>query len=318
MLSLLQPKTNITTSLTGSDPYEILFFGLLIFGSICSFFYINCVLLFTLRSKQVFCETSRHILLFSLIFGDTYQQVPNLLLYLLACLLLKIPYYACGVLVLFIVFIESVSPLTLAVMSLERYVSVCHPLRHATIFTVRSTGTAIAAVWTFSFIYILIRVFMLVYLFATISMNLQMNDFCSKEGFFFPLIFVEFEKVYVSTLFLSVGVAIIGSYIGVARVARSASTDKESAKKALQTLLLHLIQLTLVLTSSLFSTIIIAIARTVNRSALLRVYNICFVLLIILPRCLGTLIYGLKDQTIRPVLLKNLCCRWRTSVVLKK
>ncbi|XP_068587735.1 odorant receptor 131-2-like [Cebidichthys violaceus] len=293
-------------------------FGLLSFGSICSFFYINCVLLFTLRSKQMFCETSRFILLFNLIFADIFQQVPSLLLYLLSVLRLKMSYYACGVPVMLLIFLESISPLTLAVMSLERYVAVCHPLRHATIFTVRSTGTAIAVVWTCGFIHVLIRALLLVYVFTTISVYLQMNDFCSKEHFFFAPIFNDFEKVHASTLFLSVGVAIISATIGVALVARSASTDKESAKKALHTLLLHLIHLSLILAASLFSTIIVAIARTVGRSALIRIYNVFFVFLVILPRCLSTLIYGLRDQTIRPVLLQNLGCRWRSSIFLKK
>ena len=54
------------------------------------------------------------------------------------------------------VFTATISPLTLAVMSFERFVAVCYPLRHATIFTMRSTGTAIALVWAFSFIHILI------------------------------------------------------------------------------------------------------------------------------------------------------------------
>ncbi|XP_075957628.1 odorant receptor 131-2-like [Anarhichas minor] len=318
MLYLLQPKANITASLLRPDPYETMLYGFLSVGSICSFFYINCVLLFTLRSKQVFCETSRFILLFNLIFADIFQLVPSLLLYLLSVLQLKIPYYACGVPVMLIVFLESISPLTLAVMSLERYVAVCHPLRHATIFTVRNTGIAIAVVWACEFIHILIRALMLVYVFTTISVNLQMNDFCSKEHFFFAPIFNDFEKVHASTLFLSVGVAIISSTIGVALVARSASTDKESAKKALHTLLLHLIHLSLILAASLYSTIIVAIARTVGRLNLIRIYNIFFVFLFILPRCLSTLIYGLRDQTIRPVLLQNLTCRWRSSVFLKK
>ncbi|XP_037605060.1 odorant receptor 131-2-like [Sebastes umbrosus] len=292
-------------------------FGMLSVGSICSFFCINCVLLFTLKSKQVFYETSRYILLFNLLFADTAHLVSNLLLYLLS-LLIKIPYYACGVLVLFSVFTQSISPLTLAVMSLERYVAVCHPLRHATIFTMRSTGMAIVVVWAFSFIHILIRVFMLVYVFTKISLNLHANDLCSKENIFFSPIFHDFEKAYASTLFLSVGVVIVSSYIGVALVARSASTDKVSTRKALQTLLFHLIQLSLILIASLFSTIIIAIARTVRRSALMRIYNVCFVFLNILPRCLTTLIYGLRDHTIRPVLMQNLCCWWRCSVFLNK
>uniref|UniRef100_A0A8C9XFB5 Odorant receptor 131-2-like n=1 Tax=Sander lucioperca TaxID=283035 RepID=A0A8C9XFB5_SANLU len=305
---------NVTANLDpGPEAYEKILFGLFIVISICSFFYINCVLLFTLRSKPVFCEKSRFILLFNLLFADTFQQVPNLLLYILACFNMKIPFDACGFLVLLCLATDLISPLTLAVMSVERYVAICLPLRHATIFTVSSTGMVIAVVWAFSFIHILIRVFMLVHTFTIIPFNPHMNDFCSKEAMFFAPIFNDFEKVYASILFVSVGLAIIGSYVGVALVATSASTDKASARKVLQTLLLHLIQLCLVLTSSMFSTIIIVIARTVRRLTIVRIYNVCFVFLSILPRCLSALIYGLRDQTIRPVLMHNLCCGGRTS-----
>ncbi|XP_059208021.1 odorant receptor 131-2-like [Centropristis striata] len=286
-------------------------------GSICSFSYINCVLLVTLRSKQMFCETSRFILLYNLLFADTAKQVPNLLLYLLPFFQIKVPYSACGLLVVLSVLTESISPLTLAVMAIERYVAVCHPLKHATIFTVRSTGMAIAVVWTFSLIHILIRLFMLVYVIAKIHPNLFVIDICSREAIFFAPIFHDFEKAQASTLFLSVGSIIIGSYIGVALIARSASTDKVSAKKALQTLLLHLVQLCLVLTAPMFSTTIIAMARIVGRLTIIRIYNVGFVFFIILPRCLSALIYGLRDQTIRPMLLQNLCCWWRCSNNLK-
>ncbi|XP_023252733.1 olfactory receptor 4C3-like [Seriola lalandi dorsalis] len=293
-------------------------FAMLSMGSSFCFLYINSVLLFTLRSKQVFCETSRYILLYNLLFADTTHLLSNLLLYLLASLRIRITYYACGALVLFSVFTATISPLTLAVMSLERYVAVCYPLRHATIFTMRSTGMAIALVWAFSFIHILIRLFMLLYVFTKIYLNLHLNDFCSKEAIFFAPIFDDFEEAYANTVFIFVGVAIIASYTGVALVARSASTDKASAKKALHTLLLHLIQLSLILISTLFSIIIVDIARTVERLSLMRVYNVCFVCLSILPRCLSALIYGLRDQTIRPVLMQNLCCGWRCSVFLNK
>ncbi|XP_019119221.2 odorant receptor 131-2-like [Larimichthys crocea] len=293
-------------------------FGMVSVGSSCSFLYINGILLFTLRKKPVFCETSRYILLFNLLFADTAHLVSNIMLYFLSSLRIKITYYACSTLVLLSIFTAPVSPLTLAVMSLERYVAVCYPLRHATIFTMRSTGMAIALVWGFSFIHILIRIFMLLYVFTKISLNLHLRNFCSKEAIFFAPLFNDFEEAYASTLFLSVGLAIIASYIGVALVARSVSTNKASAIKALQTLLLHLIQLSLILTSTLFSTIVVAIARTVGRADLMRIYNICFVCLSVLPRCLSALIYGLRDQTIRPVLMQNLCCWWRCSVFLNK
>ncbi|XP_036974775.1 odorant receptor 131-2-like [Acanthopagrus latus] len=314
MLSVLQPKANITTYLQYQASHEIMLFGTLSVGSSCSFFYINSVLLFTLRSKQVFCETSRYILLFNLLFADTATLVSNLLLYFLASLRIKISYYACGPLILLSVFTITISPLTLAVMSFERFVAVCYPLRHAAIFTMRSLSIIIALVWAFSFIHILIRVFMLLYVFTTTSLDLHMNDFCSKEAMFFVPIFNDFEEAYSSILFLSVGAVIFASYIGVVLVARSASTDKASARKALQTLLLHLIQLCLILTSTLNTTIMVAIAKTLGRLALMRIYNVCFVCLTILPRCLSALIYGLRDQTIRPALRQNLCCRWRCSL----
>lgn len=160
-------------------------------------------------------------------------------------------------------------------MSLERYVAVCYPLRHATVFTMRSMGMAIALMWAFSIIYILIQVFMLLHFFTKKSLNLHMNDFCSKEAIFFTPIFKDFEEAYASTLFLSVGVAIIASYIGVVLVAKSVSTDKASARKALQTLLLHLIQLSLILTSTLFSTIIVAIARNAGRLCGFTMFALC-------------------------------------------
>ncbi|XP_010768294.1 olfactory receptor 4C3-like [Notothenia coriiceps] len=313
-----ESRVCVLQSPAGLTPYEIILFTLLIVGSTCSFLYINCVFLYTLRSKPVFCETSRYILLYNLLIADTVHLISSLLLFLLSSFKVKITYYACGFLVLVSVFSQSISPLTLAVMSIERYVAVCHPLRHASIFTVRSTGIAIAVVWASAVIHILIRVFMLVYVFTKISLNLHMNELCSKETVFFAPIFNDFEEAHASTLFLSVGLAIIGSYIGVAHTARSASTDKVSGRKALQTLLLHLIQLSLILTASMFSTIIIAIARTEDRSTLFRIYNVCYVFLSILPRCLSALIYGLRDQTIRPVLVKNLCCPWRGSVCLNK
>lgn len=131
------------------------------------------------------------------------------------------------------------SPLTVAVMSLERFVAVCYPVRHPTIFTVRNTGMAIALLWAF----------MLLYFFTKSS---QMNNFCSKEAIFFTPVFDDFEEVHASAVFLSVGAAVVALYIGVLLVARSVSTNKASARKALHSLL-HLIQLSLSLTSTLFS-----------------------------------------------------------------
>lgn len=315
VMSLLQ-LFNISVGLQYQTSQEVALFGMLSMGSSFSFLYINSVLLFTLRSKQVFRETSRYILLYNLLFADTAHMALSILLYFLAALRKRLSYYPCAALVLLSDLTDTISPLTLSVMSLERFVAVCYPLRHAAIFTMSSTGRAIALVWALSFIYTLIQIFTLIYLVTQAYMSLYINDFCAKEHVFYAPIFNDLEEAYSSTVFLSAGVAVITSYIRVALVAKSVSTDKASAKKAQQTLLLHLIQLSLILISTLFSTIVEAFATTVERLDLMRVYAVCFVFLNILPRCLSALIYGLKDQTIKPVLIHNLSCQLRCSVFL--
>ncbi|XP_047463577.1 odorant receptor 131-2-like [Mugil cephalus] len=297
---------NISVGVEYQPPQELLAFAMLSVGLSFSFLYINSVLLFTLRRKPVFCDTSRYVLLYHLLFGDTVNLAVSILLYLLASARLRIPFYACTVIVVVSLF-TNISPLTLAVMSLERFVAVCFPLRHLTVFTSRVTGMVIAVVWIFSFIHILVRVSMLFFILIQTSLNVQLNSFCSKEEVFFAPVFKRFEQVFSGFLFVLVGAVILASYVGVSVIARSASTDKASAKKALQTLLLHLIQLSLIITSTLFSTIILAVGQTVGRLVLVRIYNICFVCLNVLPRCLSALIYGLRDRTIRVVLLQNLC-----------
>uniref|UniRef100_UPI0009B49B22 olfactory receptor-like protein OLF4 n=1 Tax=Monopterus albus TaxID=43700 RepID=UPI0009B49B22 len=137
------------------------------------FLFINGTMLFTLRSRRVFRETSRYILLYNLLFADTVQLAQAQLLYLLAVSRILLMYSACVVLTLLTDLTNDISPLTLVVMSLERYIAVCYPLRHTTVVTVRNTGVAVTVVWAFSSLNILIRVLLLL---DFISANLQMND----------------------------------------------------------------------------------------------------------------------------------------------
>ena len=276
-----------------------------------TFLCLNCVLLYTLRSKTVFRETSRYILLYNLLLADTVHLVLSLLMYILAASRLKLTMYICGLLTMFSVYVESISPLTLAVMSMERYVAVCFPLRHADLVTIRNTGAAIAAVWTVCSLNILIRVLILVVWRPDYEYNEKMKDFCSKEALFLTPISKQFDEAYSGFVFSFGGLAILFSYVGVTLVARSASSDKASVRKAGKTVLLHFFQLVLILTFTLNSVILTAFARKLDRRTLVRLYNTIFVCLNLFPRCLSALIYGLRDQTLRPALLNNICCQLR-------
>ncbi|KAM7373871.1 hypothetical protein PAMP_006561 [Pampus punctatissimus] len=284
----------------------------------CTFFFINVTMLFTLRSKHVFRETSRYILLYNLLFADTAQMALSQLLYILSICRIMLTYPVCGTLVMLANLINEVSPLTLVVMSLERYVAVCYPLRHAAIITIRNTAVAIIVIWAFCSLNVLVRIILLLNFPFQDLESLQMNSFCSTLIMFLVPVSAQYDKAYICFLFISAGMAVISSYVGVIVAARSASTDKASAHKARNTLLLHLVQLGFSLLSTMHNPLLIAISKIVTRIVLVRIQNVFYVFIIILPRCLSALIYGLRDQTIRPVLVYYLCCRLKLSVAPTK
>ncbi|XP_078122771.1 odorant receptor 131-2-like [Sander vitreus] len=252
------------------------------------------------------------------VFEPLIHPLDSNVLYILAVSKLRLTYPLCGVLNMLADLTNEISPLTLVVMSLERCVAVCYPLRHSTIITIRNTEVAIIVVWVFCLLNTLIRVILLLdFPFKDLE-SLQMKEFCSHISMFLGPMSDIYDKVYTCVLFVSAGVAITSSYIGVMIAARSASTDKASALKARNTLLLHMGQLGLSLSSTIYNPIIIALSRILTRIVFVRVYSVLYVCIFILPRCLSSLIYGIRDQTIRPVLINRLCCRLKLSVISVK
>ncbi|KAM9348492.1 odorant receptor 131-2-like [Symphorus nematophorus] len=304
---------NITTEQQYRGFLERVLFSTLIGMPCCVFLFINGTMLFTLRSKSVFRETSRYILLYNLLFADTVLLALSQLLYIMASCRIMLTYPVCGLVTMLSGVTNNISPLTLVVMSLERYVAVCYPLRHANIITIRNTGVAIIAVWAFSSLNVLIRVILLLdFPFEDLE-SLQMTDVCSDIVMLLGPLSDHYDKAYTCFVFVSAGVAVTCSYIGVMIAARSASTDKASARKARNTLLLHLVQLGLTLSSTMRANIVVSLLKTLQRLVIARFRSVFYVCIFILPRCLSSLIYGLRDQTIRPVLMYHLCCRLKLS-----
>ncbi|XP_033980370.1 odorant receptor 131-2-like [Trematomus bernacchii] len=311
----MSSQTNITAE---RGLLEFVLFSVPITVPCCVFLCINGIMLFTLRCKSVFRETSRYVLLFNLLFADTLHMALSQLLFLLSVFQIRLTYPVCGVVVMLADITREISPLTLVVMSLERYVAVCYPLRHSTFITIRNTAVAVIVVWAFSSLNNVARVILLLDISVEDLVNLRMKDFCAKENMLRDQYSDDYDKAYSYFLFVSAGVAVSCSYIGVMIAARSACTDKDSVRKARKTLLLHLVQLGLSLSSTLHNPLIEAIAKVTDRLAMLRVRSFLYVCIILLPRCLSALIYGIRDQTIRPILLYHLCCRLKLRVVPAK
>ncbi|XP_071361893.1 odorant receptor 131-2-like [Trachinotus anak] len=311
-----QSHTNITVGPQYRGVMERVLFAIVSTVPSCVFLFINGTMLFVLRSKPVFCETSRYILLYNLLFADTVVLAHSQLMYLIAAFRIRLTYPVCGVLVMLVSLTTMISPLTLVVMSLERYVAVCYPLRHAAIITIRNTGIAIIVVWAFSSLNILIQVLLLVnFPFEELD-SLQMKDFCGRERLLLDPLSDLYDRASTYFLFVSAGMTVTCSYIGVMVAARSASTDKASAQKAHNTLLLHLVQLGLSLSSTIHNPLLIAISKVLDRIMIVRIHVVLYICIIIFPRCLSALIYGIRDQTIRPVLMYHLCCQWKRSTLL--
>ncbi|KAG8008387.1 Olfactory receptor 7A17 [Nibea albiflora] len=308
-----QSQTNFTIGQQYQELLGLVLFSILSVVPCCVFLFINGTMLFTLRSKTVFRETSRYILLYNLLFADTVLLVQSQLLYILAACRITLTYPVCGVLTMLASLTNAISPLTLVLMSLERYVAVCYPLRHAAIITIRNTGMAIIVIWAFSSLNVLIQVLLLLNFSFEDLQSLQMKYFCVRESMLLNLMSDLYEKAYTGFVFVSAGVAVTCSYVGVMVAARSASTDKASARKARKTLLLHMVQLGLSLSSTVRDPLLFSISQFLDRIIFVRIQIVLYVCMTIFPRCLSSLIYGIRDQTIRPILMNNLC-GWQHSL----
>ncbi|KAI5096628.1 olfactory receptor 2M5, partial [Silurus meridionalis] len=81
------------------------------------------------------------------------------------------------------------------------------------------------------------------------------------------------------------------------------NTNKDSASKAHKTVLLHLIQLVLCLSSFLYSFIERAVATVSDNKLIIELLYLNFLFVLILPRCLSPLIYGLRDDAVRSLFI---------------
>lgn len=307
--------SNVSANFQNADSLERAITFTLCTVPACVFLFVNGTMLFTLMSKPVFCESCRYILLYNLLFADTVQLAVCQVLFLLAVCSIRLTYPVCGTITTIANMTNVISPLTLVLMSLERYVAVCYPLRHATIIIIRNTRLSIIVLWALSALHNLTRILlMLDFPFEELE-SLQMTSFCSDFAMMLGSMSDDYDTAFTSVLFVSAGTVIVFSFISVVLAARSASTNKVLALKVRNTLLLHLVQLALSLTSTVYNPMLILLTKLLSRIIFVRLHKFLYVLIILFPRCLSSLIYGLNDQTIRPILLPRLCCRLTVNTV---
>ncbi|KAK1787414.1 hypothetical protein P4O66_002902 [Electrophorus voltai] len=267
---------------------------------------INCIMLFALRSKTAFYETPRYILFAHMLLSDSVLLLTTTAMYAMSLALVSIAKGICSLLVLISNCTFQNAPLTLAVMSLERYVAICFPLRHSSIATQRNTGIALGVIWFLSSLNVMSDI---VYELITDPNHLFKITFCTRQKLFVTKWQADKAQVFDVLYFVSVALIIIFTYIRIMITAMSVSSNKDSAKKARRTVLLHLVQLGLCLTSFLYGIIekLLYLLTGSDGSLFIQLRYLNFLIILILPRCLSPLIYGLRDEAVRPLFQYYFC-----------
>ncbi|XP_044140265.1 odorant receptor 131-2-like [Bufo gargarizans] len=197
-----------------------------------------------------------------------------------------------------------VTPYNLAVMSLERYIAICFPLRHLELCTPKRAKYAIAAVWAIGLSLSTVSSSAAVFLDETPPYNLYMLCGVLKVGFKQNMV-----RTFVNTFsFTGVALIIVFSYINVMLVARRVGSGHSSALKAGKTMMLHAIQLILCMVA-----FISTLTETHGNNYMYFLIISNYVLFTCVPRFLSPLIYGVRDEAFQKhirkyCLITHVCC----------
>ncbi|XP_040195528.1 odorant receptor 131-2-like [Rana temporaria] len=267
-------RTTITSSM-----FTCIFFFLLFMAAMLTIFFTN----------SVARETTRYILFIHMLINDAAYLCLALLLFVCFAYQVTFPVPVCYLIVTLSSTTIKVTPYNLAVMSLERYVAICFPLRHGEFCTVPRTFLAIALVWT---ICLIPNVADFIILCSSVNKRFfLLYAICSRSTFtIIPM--QEVIRIFAYVLAFSLtGLVILFTYIRITLIALRIFSKKESASKAAKTMMLHAVQLMLCMSTFGYS---IVELFTKDNLVLLPSINFCFFMC--LPRFISIFIYGARDE----------------------
>ncbi|XP_018425200.1 PREDICTED: olfactory receptor 52A5-like [Nanorana parkeri] len=263
----------------------------------CFFLYFIKSLLSVYFTTEHIRDNSRYILFAHMLITDTVYLF--LCFFLAACSLyfVYLPFSVCYTTVAATTTSFIVTPYNLAVMSLERYVAICFPLRHAEICSVQNTCIAVAVMWVVGLVSPTAELIVLLLLVKKDVFSLKVQ--CSSMAIMIvpPQNSLRFLSIVLSLS--AVGTIHMLTYIKVVIAAKKVSSGTSSASKAGRTVMLHAFQLLLCMTSLFSSFIDMTFADSI---VFLRMAF--FFVFMFLPRFLSPLIYGLRDEVFRKYLKK--------------
>ncbi|GLD58045.1 uncharacterized protein AKAME5_001019600 [Lates japonicus] len=277
--------------------------------------YINGTLVATFFRHQAFYEDPRYILFIHMVINDAIQLTVTITLFVLSYIFYKINVSFCCLFILVAVFTTRNTPVNLASMAIERYIAICEPLRHSQICTVRRTYMVIGLIW---FICVAPDITDLFVTLATESLSFfHESVFCLRQNVFKDPILAQkrqaFDIIYFSCVFLT----LIFTYLRIMFAARAVSTEKISAQRARNTILLHGVQLAMCLLSYISPSVELVL-HLMFPGRMLEIRFANYLIVYILPRFLSPVIYGVRDKKFRKYfkmyLLSNRCRKKQQEV----
>ncbi|KAA0701832.1 hypothetical protein E1301_Tti017672 [Triplophysa tibetana] len=261
--------------------------------------------LYTLATHRQFFDSSRYVLFTYMLINDALQLFSSVLLFLLV---------VCGVhfAIVFCVPLLFVStatflntPLILSTMSLERYVAIFYPLHRPAIWRPEWIWIIILSLWVISCILPTVD-FILMRLKPGVDVN-STPVLCKTIVINATPIQSLFKVSLNGIFFAVVAMVILFTYIRILLETRRMRQDRASVNKALHTVLLHGFQLFLSMMAFSQPVAELLVTQHVSLSSgdMSFIYYFCFILL---PRFLSPLIYGLRDETLRSYMVKNVPC----------
>ncbi|XP_056315145.1 odorant receptor 131-2-like, partial [Danio aesculapii] len=256
---------------------------------------INCInglFVFTFFKSSVFYNDPRYILYIHMVICDMLMVFFSVGLSVMAYAWPNVPVPFCVTLLIISSATHKNTPLTLAGMAIERYIAICKPLHHNQICTVRRTYILISLIWSVG---VLPALADLILLSIVRPLAFYTSALCSTSNVYSTVYHEEQSKITHGIYTSVVWLILVYTYCRVLIAARRATTDKSSAKKAQNTILLHGVQLLLSMMSNI-TPVIDKIYAQLIPTLRSKITFLNYLFTNLLPRLLSPLIYGVRDK----------------------
>ncbi|XP_029358325.1 odorant receptor 131-2-like [Echeneis naucrates] len=235
-----------------------------------------------------------------MVINDGIQLTITITLFVLSYIFYKINVSFCCFFILVAVFTTRNTPVNLAGMAIERYIAICKPFHHSQICTVRRTYIVIGLIWFISVAPDITDLFVTL---ATESLSFFHGSvFCLRQNVFKDPILAYKRKAFDIIYFSCVFLILMVTYLRIMLAARAVSTEKTSAQRARNTILLHGVQLAMCLLSYISPSVEI-ILHLIFPGRILEIRFANYLVVYILPRFLSPIIYGARDKKFRKYLI---------------